>query len=725
MALVSGITSALSGMKVAQSQISLVSSNLANVDTEGYTRKTAAQQSNVLAGYGAGVKLNRADRVVDQSLLRSYLTANSLNGSLNKTYDYLSKTETMLGSPQNNNSVATNVADLQSSFETLATDVTSSANRYSLVTDALSLTSRLNNLSTEIQSLRGDADLEIQEACAAINNQLDSIANLNNQIVKYKALNYDGAADLEDQRDQALKTLSSYIDLSYYTRDNGEVVIQTKGGVALLDKDPHHLSHTAVARAATDISYANGNINPILVDDQDITGHIQNGEVKGLIDVRDSILPSLQTQLDELAGVMKEAINEIHNQGTAFPGTVTQLEGNRTFIDSAHQIVKIEKGDVRFAIFDAAGNQISTATLVGDLKFGQDNKVTVADMVTLMDGWVRNTLPQGSVRIDPDTKRIIMETGDSNYYLSIVDTATSTVGSEQTAATIAFDSNYDGIADRTFSGFSSFLGINDFFVTDADEYIYESNAMSKTADLGVRSVNPVVLNIKTPTLDENLTIVQGDNLQTIVDKINNDDHLKDQIKASLIPNGNGYMLQITNSSGEQMEISEVAQGGTITGFLSRIGLSVSNCNAASRIHVREDIRVNPSIMTVGAPEFDISTGKYHLNEGNNTVANKMATAFAQEHTFAQAGSLARVTTSLVDYASTFVGSIASQTNTASNSHDYQDGLVKSLENKQALISGVDSDEELANLIVYQQSYAACAQVWSATRELIDILFNAM
>ena len=714
MALVSGLTSALSGMHVAQSQISLVSSNLANVDTEGYTRKTAAQQSNVLAGYGAGVKLNRADRVVDQSLLRSYLVANSLNGSLNKSADYLSKTETMLGSPQNNNSVATNVADLQSSFETLATDVTSSANRYSLVTDAMNLTNRLNSISTEIQSLRGDADLEIQEICGAVNSQLDSIANLNNQIVKYKALNYDGAADLEDQRDQALKTLSGYIDISYYTRDNGEVVVQTKGGIALLDKDPHHLSHGAVARAATYISYANGNINPILVDNQDITARVQSGELKGLIDVRDSILPSLQTQLDELAGIMKES----------FPGTVTQLEGSRTFIDADNQTVRIEKGDVRFAIFDAQGNQVSTATLVGDLNFAQNGE-SVTNMISKINNWVRQTLPQGSVRLDSDSHRVIMETGDSNYYLSIVDTTTSTIGSEQTVATIVLDNNGDSVADRTFSGFSSFLGMNDFFVTDADEYIYESNAMSKTADLGVRSTNPVILNIATPTLNVDLSIAQGDNLQSIADKINADPNLNTQIKASLIPNGNGYMLQITNSSGEQMEISEKAQGGTITGFLSRIGLSASHCNDASRIHVRDDIRVNPSIMTVGAPEFDISTGKYHLNEGNNTVANRMATAFAQEHTFSQAGSLAKVTTSLADYASTFVGSIASQTNTASSSHDYQDGLVKSLENKQALISGVDSDEELANLIVYQQSYAACAQVWSATRELVDILFNAM
>ena len=722
MALVSGLNSALSGMHVAQSQISIVSGNLANVDTEGYTRKTAAQQSNVLAGFGAGVKLKPAGRTVDQSLLRSYLMANSQNGHLNKSHDYLSKTENLLGSPADNNSIAANVADLQSSFETLATDVTSSTNRYALVADAINLTERMNSISTEIQSLRGDADMEIQEICNQINSQIDSIANLNNQIVKYTALGYDGAADLEDQRDEALKKLSGYIDISYYARENGEVVIQTRGGVALLDKDPHHLSHGAVARAATDISYANGNINPIMVDDQDITTSIQNGELKGLIDVRDSILPSLQTQLDELAGVMRDTINAIHNQGTSFPGTMTAINGSRGFITPDTQTVKIEKGDVRLSIFDTEGNQIATAALVGDLGF-PDNGESVTAMINRIDTWIKQTLPLGSATIDPFNGRVSIQTGDSNYYFSMMDTATSTIGSEQTPAVITMDNNEDGVADRTFSGFSAFLGMNDFFVTEANEYIYESNVMGKNVALGVTS--PVTLNIKTPTLNADLTVVQGDSLQTIVDKINQDQVLNKQLKASLIPNGNGYMLQLTNASGEQMEISEVAQNGEITGFLSRIGLGVSYCNAASKIQVREDIHVNPSLMTVGSPEFNITTGKYQLNEGNNSIANQMARAFAKEQTFGQAGSLAKVTTTLADYASTFVGGIASQTSSAAKDYEYQNGLVSSLANKQAQMSGVDSDEELANLIVYQQSYAACAQVWSASRELIDILFNAL
>ena len=721
MALVNGLTSALSGMQTAQSQITLISNNLANVDTQGYTRKTAQQLSNVVAGVGVGVKLGNAERQVSQSLLRSYLGANSQSGLLDKTYDYLTKVENLIGTPSDNNSIAMDVANMQASFETLATNVASSANRYTLVSDAANLASRLNTLSQEIQSLRGDADMEIEEICGDITNKLATIANLNDQIVKYRALGYDGAADLMDQRDEALKAISNYIDINYYTRENGEIVIQTTGGVSLLDRDPHTLVHGSISRAATDISYANGNINGIMVGDIDITSSIKDGALKGLIDIRDTLLPSLQTQLDELAGVMKSTLNEIYNQGTSYPGVVDVFQGTRSFIDPSSQVVTIAEGDVHFVLFDRDGEQVSVASLTADLGFQSG---TVNDLKNALNIWLRSKLPYASVTID-ENNRFKINTGDSNYYLSIVDTETSTVGSAETPAKITLDNNGDGYADRTFSGFSSFLGLNDFYITSMNDYIYQSNVMGLTSDLGIR--NPISLNIATPNASTNIALGIGDTLETIVYKINSDTNINDYVKASLVPNGNGYMLQITNSTGEQMEISEVASGSPLktSGFLERIGLGVSNCNTASAIQVREDILINPNMLSVGSPEFNTNIGQYCLNDGNNNVVNRMAKVFAQEQTFGQSGSLSKVKTSLADYASTFVGNIASQTKNTSENKTYQEGLVTSISNKQALASGVDSDEELANLIVYQQSYAACAQVWSASRELIDLLFNAL
>lgn len=250
MVMLSGLQTSLSGMKVAQNQMDIVGRNLANIDTVGYTRKTAAQKNLVLGGYSAGVQLGDITRTVNEGLLKSYLASNSQTGNLNAKNQFLGKTETLLGTPSGNNSIAANVGDLQSAFETFASDVTSSSGRYNLLNNANTVASRLNSLTTEIQKLRGDADLSISEACDQINDLLDDLQNLNDQIVKYKVLGYDGVADLEDQRDQALRDLSGLIDISYFKRESGEIVIQTTGGVTLLDRYPHKLSHSAVAQAS-------------------------------------------------------------------------------------------------------------------------------------------------------------------------------------------------------------------------------------------------------------------------------------------------------------------------------------------------------------------------------------------------------------------------------------------------------------------------------------------
>lgn len=70
MVMLSGLQTSLSGMKVAQNQMDIVGRNLANIDTVGYTRKTAAQKNLVLGGYSAGVQLGDITRTVNEGLLK-------------------------------------------------------------------------------------------------------------------------------------------------------------------------------------------------------------------------------------------------------------------------------------------------------------------------------------------------------------------------------------------------------------------------------------------------------------------------------------------------------------------------------------------------------------------------------------------------------------------------------------------------------------------------------
>ena len=722
MGFIAGLQTSLSGMKVAQSQLEVISRNIANADTAGYTAKTGNQKNLVLAGSSIGVTFTGTTRTVDEGLLKSYLASNTSSGALSAQSDYFSKAEVLLGTPQSDNSIAANVSNLQKYFETFATDVTSSAGRYSLLTAADTVTSRLNSISSEIQKLRGDADMEIRDSVEAVNDLLDKLYDLNDQIVKANVLGQDGVADLEDQRDEALRELSEYIDITYFKRDTGALVIQTSGGETLLDKEPHYLSHSAIAQASASTTYAGGSIDGIYLDGVDITNKIRDGKIKGLIEVRDESLPALQSQLDELAGVLKEQINNIHNQGTAYPNTPSQLEGTREFIDPAQQTIRLDEGDVRFIIFDQDGNQVATDTLRGQINFTEG---TLEDMAAQIQTWMNSAtggnLPQATVSFN-DAGQLVIDTGDSNDSVSIIDEVLSTPGSTQQNAVISFDGNADGSYDRTFEGFSSFFGLNDFFVSNSNDSIYDSKVLDKNANLGVKNTISLSFSDQNHGLNfGSIEIYPNDSLQTIVDKINSNPDINENIKASLVPNGNGYMLRIEDVTGSQLEITETTVPQS--GFLERIGLDVSNCGAAGSISVREELTISPEQIAGGAPEFNTTSGKYEQNAAVNNIANAMAKVFSDSQTFAQSGSIAKTETTLANYASTFVGNIASQAQSYEEALTYQQTLTSSIATKEASVSGVDIDQELSQMIIFQQTYAACAKAFTASKEIMDMLLD--
>lgn len=728
MALINGLSTSLTGMKAAQSQLDIISRNISNVDTPGYTRKSAAQTSAVLNGVPLGVNVSQSQRIVDEGLLKSYLATSSLSNNLSSKYDFLSKAEVMLGTPQGDNSISANVSALQSAFDTFANDVTSSSTKYNLLNQATAVTQRLNELSTGIQSLRGQADTQIAADVEKINSLLDSLDNLNDEIVKYNIMGYDGRADMEDKRDQTLRELSQYIDISYFKRESGAIVVQTTGGITLLDNDPHKLSHSGVAMTNPTTTYANGGIGGIYVDNKDITQSIKGGELKGLIEIRDETLSSLQTQLDELSAVLKDQINSAHNAGTAYPNTPDKLTGTTTFIqnknnpalDAYPQGISIEDGDVRLSIFDAEGKQVATTTLVDGLGFGNG---TISDMMETIQNWLTSptgaNLPQAKVYMNAEGK-MVMDTGDSNYGLSILDQATSTAGADQKNVTIRFDNNADGKYDTSSEGFSNFFGLNDFFVDDGMNSTYDSKVLPLNANMGMNDISIISFSDSVNGLNfGTITVSPNDSLSDIVESINTNPAFKGTIRASLIPNGNGYMLRIEDLSGAQLEISEV-QGN---GLLERLGIEPSSAGLSMEIGVREDLKTNPDLISGGAPVYSSETGKYSLNAAANDVAVAMGKAFGNTYNFKQSGTIARTQTTLANYAATFVGNIATQTSNAEASYKYQAELGNSIATKEAKLSGVDLDEELGQMIIFQQTYAACAQAFTASKEILDMLLD--
>ena len=726
MALISSLSSSLTGMKVAQSQLEIISNNIANVDTPGYTRKTAAQSALVSAGQTMGVTIGNTGRVVDESLLKNFLTSNATSSSLSTQYNYMSRLDNIMGTTEQGNSLSANVAGLQSAFETFSTTVSSAASRYQLLTNAQALTDKLNYLSDNIQTLRGDADMQVKDDVARVNSLLNSINELNTEIVKYSVMKRDGVANLQDQRDSALRELSSIMDITYYTRDTGAVVIQTPSGVILLDNEVHELSHSALAKVSASNSYDSGKVQGIFVDGKDITKKISGGSMGGAIEIRDNTLTSLQSQLDEMSKVLIDQVNAVHNQGTAYPNMPYQMTGTSTFImnkddQSADfgkytQNIRIDNGDVRFIIFDENGNQVESASLKSTMGFAQGS---LEDMTDAIQNWMRNEvgLNDAIAKINANGN-LEISTEDSRYTLSIMDEATSNAGSGQQDVTLSFDVNGDGTYDQTAYGFASFFGLNDFFVTDKNDFIYDSKIIGDRSAVGVETKLSFSDNINGFDYGS-IDISKSMTIKDIANLINQNPELNTHIKASLIANGDGYMLRIESMEGAQLELSETNEKGII----SKLELAPSSCGDAAAIKVRENITQNANLIACGSPDFDVTKGKFTINAATNNIANKLADVFTSSQVFNQAGDMAKTTTTIANYSSTFVGNVASLTATSQSSFEYQNALTEAISYKEAQVSGIDLDEELSQMIIFQQSYAACAQVFTASREILDILLG--
>ena len=726
MALISSLSSSLTGMKVAQAQLEIISNNIANVDTPGYTKKTAAQSALVSAGQTMGVTIGNTGRVVDEALLKNFLTSNSTSSSLSAQYSYMSRLDNLMGTTEQGNSLSSNVANLQSAFETFSTSVSSAASRYQLLTNAQALTEKLNYLSDNIQTLRGDADMQVKDDVAKANSLLQNINELNTEIVKYTVMKRDGVANLQDQRDSALRELSSVMDITYYTRDTGAVVVQTPSGVILLDNEIHELSHSALAKVSAANTYDSGNVQGIFVDGKDITRKISGGSMGGAIEIRDNTLTSLQSQLDELSKVILTEVNAVHNQGTAYPNMPYQMTGTSTFIMNKDdqspdfgkysQRIRIDNGDVRFIIFDENGNQVESGALKGTMNFSEG---TLDEMTAKIQDWMRDEvkLTDAVVKINGNGK-LEISTGDSNYTLSIIDEASSNAGSGQQDATLSFDVNGDGHYDQTAQGFSSFFGLNDFFVTDKNDFIYDSKVISETA--AVKVTSKLSFSDDVNGFDYGfIEISPAMTIKDIANLINQNEALNEHIKASLVANGDGYMLRIESLEGAQLELSEDVDNGII----QSLELAPSSCGDASAIKVRENISLNANLIACGSPDFDVSKGKFTINSATNNIANKLAGVFTSTQIFNQAGDMAKTSTTIANYSSTFVGNVASLTATSQSSFEYQSALTEAISYKEAQVSGIDIDEELSQMIIFQQSYAACAQVFTASREILDILLG--
>jgi len=725
MTLTLALNSAVSGLSTAQAGLNVISSNIANVNTEGYTRKVFQPESRVLAGFGVGVQLGDIRNSVDQNLLRDVREERATFGRLDAKNAFLKRVQDLFGTTSSNSSISHRVNELQKEWETLATEPDKSTSHLAAVQAGVTVADQLSRMSKTIQGLRLDADREIERAIQEMKNQLSTIAKLNDQIALGSATSRQ-TEDLEDKRDVALNKLADLIDIQYFFNSNGSVSVFTTDGTTLVDNAPVAVSHAALSQVSAENSYAAGDFNGIFAGMRDITTAIRSGRLAALVELRDKTLPDMQAQMDELARNLMEEINLVHNRGTAYPQMVTDITGSRTFMNSAAQTLTFSGGETRVVIYDVNGAEKYSSRVLDPAGINFTNGGTVDQLTSALQTWLQGLDPQlgnATVGLNADG-RMTISLGTDALGIAFRDEASAVKGSDQQDVSVAIDLDADGNADQTFAGFSNFFGLNDYFVTDQKLSQWDSDFKAANYRLGIigsRTIQFADQTAPTGIPGGTITVNAGDTLQDIADRINQTAALQNRIRADVVPEGTGFKLRIQHQLGEQMTVTQAA--GNNNDAIQALGLDFSEGGFATKLRVNPRLTETPSLVSRGRVQFDQITGRYLLSPGDNVIAQQMAEMLSGQVSFKQAGSLSSANVTFAEYSASIVAFSSTLSSGVTTDLKFQTDLKTALEVKHAELSGVNLDEEMSNLLVFQQTYAASAKVISVTQQLFDVLNN--
>ncbi|MTH97453.1 flagellar hook-associated protein FlgK [Roseibium sp. RKSG952] len=322
---------ASSSLTAAQVQLSVTSSNIANADTEGYTAKSAAVSSATTSGVGTGVAVTDITSNVSELLIAQLAGATSNAAAAEKTASYLDQLQTALGHTTSGDGGGTSLANLIAEAETALSDLANTPESETLAVTAVdaldSLTSEIRELSSDIQSLRETADKDIGNAVESANQAIEEIASLNDLIVTAQTRG-ESTADLEDQRNSALVSLSEFMGVTAFTSDDGSMDVYTNSGQLLVGENAYKLDFSTTSNIKAGDTYASGDLSGITVNGIDITGGISTGSISSLLELRDETLPGVQASVDELASGLISDLNVVR------PGLLTGADGSDISVDS-------------------------------------------------------------------------------------------------------------------------------------------------------------------------------------------------------------------------------------------------------------------------------------------------------------------------------------------------------------------------------------------------------
>lgn len=689
------LNAALSGLKAAQSALNTVSTNIANASTPGYTRKILPQETVLIGGMGVGVKTGGLIRNVDTTLLKDIFKQTSISQGALVKQTYLDRIQDFHGASEAEQALSAKIGRLEDAFANLSASPNDSLLLSQVVNAATTVANSFNDFSELINDLRTQTETEISTYAGEVNIQLEKIAALNIQISnQYHA--GQSTADLEDQRDIALRSVSEYMQVSTYVNQDNVMVVSTKQGQLLADTSAQRLVFNQnVNMSATDY-YPGGNLSGLHINSAggiEITSTAIGGKIGALFDMRDNTLPTYQAQIDELAQKMAERLDSLglrlftDNAGnvpasTAPPAPVTysgfaaDIQVNRNIVNDPTLIRSGTNGGVANT---GSSDVIDRISEFGFGNFMRQDAIGTVDIsagtIFASTGMTQTNTVTGNMNLNdytPDLGAAPNITPPVSFTLTVGGVPNNiTINPGDTPADLVNSINaaFPGTASINSLGQLSLNATSD--ITIADNTI----GAAGIADLGL-SFNTF------PASDPSFTVQVGSQSPVTINIAATDTQTELLAALNAVPG-----LTATLGVGGVLELTP-DEGGSLT---------LSNSN--------------------GTPVNDLGLA----------LTNVAHTSFRQNN-LGPAGTLSTglpSTGDISDFATRLISAHASDYNGAESMAEQEEAYLATLDARSATISGVDIDQEIAELIRLQTAYTAAARMISATEEMFNQLLNSV
>ena len=758
-----------SGLAAAQLGIATTGHNIANANSPGYSRQvlfqSAAPANNDGGNFiGQGVKVGEIRRVYNQ-LLGQQVNATQSSKSYAESYSMqIQQINNLVG--DQTTGVSPGIQDFFSSIQNLAASPNGTAGaaaRQSVLSAGASLSSRIQSLGARVKQIDEDVNARVRQSVTSVNLYAQQISDLNTAIGRAQSAS-DGAApnDLLDQRDLAVRELSKYVNVSVVEQDNKYNVFMGTGQPLIVGAKVSKLQeiNSPTDPTRTQIAYEN-NGSLITINEKSLGG----GELGGLLAFRSNTLDATRNSLGRLAVSIATEFNSQHRLGqdlngaqggdffqVASPvGIPSSLNTSTANIAASFSDVSaLSTSDYRVQYLAGVGpapNYYKVTRISDGVSQSSETLPFTIDGISLnltMD----NGAPPAPIQPNVNDEFLIKPTAFAASSISVVISDTSKLAAAAAVSTKTPSTN---------------LGTGKITSGSIDSLV------ASTSNSANASISPVIVDdsYKSSTLASplNLTFATAPNslsgfpIGALVSVTVGGVTSNYQVAAANVPTATppqvvnvpytsgalisygGVKFSITNNPGSPVagetfslaktipisstQLTYNAAGNNFTGFPAGANVTVKNGNSSTTYLAGAAVPyIEGSTISFNGMSFSVS-GNYANGDVVNIAANP--SGVGDNRNAANLASLQTQNTMISGTASfqgaygQFVSLVGNKSRELEITSDAETNLLNQAVNAQQAESGVNLDEEAANLLRYQQAYQAAGKLMQIASQLFDTI----